>query len=203
MTFRSPPFTTALALVAAGFLTFTSSSAFADDEIPSARPAPPAVPEPPPNTSPPQVAAKEGETSGGQVDNAMFVELGGPAIIYSLNYDRRIGDYFSFRVGGSYLAATSGGATASAFLLPLTFNALIGGRAWSHFELGGGGMPFFGTFNTSSTKKSSGVGIIGVATMGYRLQAPGSGFFFRANINVLFGEGIAIPWPGLSFGASF
>ena len=202
MTSRMLPLRWAFALGAAGTLTLATSSSFADDELPNARPAPPPVEEPPPNTSPPQVAAKEGSGGGGeQADNALFVEVGGPALLYSLNYDRRIGDYFSFRVGGSYLGIGIAGVRAEAVIFPLSLNLLIGGRSWSHLELGGGAAPWFGSFGTKNDQPIAGV--IGIVTVGYRLQAPTSAFFFRANINMLFERDFAVPWPGLSFGASF
>lgn len=179
----------------------TASSALADEEIPTARPAPPPVEEPPPNTAPPTPVAREGV--GAYTDNALFLELGGPAVLYSVNYDRRLGDFFSLRVGASYLGINAGSTRATAVLVPITFHVLVGGRSWSHFEIGAGAMPAFGSVTTSSKSGASAAGVAGVGVVGYRLQPPDGGFFFRANLNVLVADGMALPWPGLSFGATF
>src|SRR2546423_1247517 len=39
--------------------------------------------------------------------NAVYLELGGPAIFYSINYDRMLSTYFGFRVGISNIPSSS------------------------------------------------------------------------------------------------
>src|SRR5450830_1779194 len=39
--------------------------------------------------------------------NAVYVELGGPAIYYSINYDRMVSTFFGFRVGISNIPSSS------------------------------------------------------------------------------------------------
>jgi hypothetical protein len=146
--------------------------------------------------------------------NALYVELLGAGVIYSLNYDRMFGD-FSARVGVGYYSSSdraysSDGRTydvANSFLaVPLSVSYLGIGSKQHIFELGAGltvyryrgSRPdiFFDTSDGDT-------GVIGVGTIGYRLQPLNGGFFLRAGVNPLLGARRFLPLPYISLGATF
>lgn len=204
MHFRLLPLRLTAAAAFSAWVLLGSSRAQADEEIPAPRPLPPPVAVPPPNTSPPQVAAREDGSSGERGDNAVYVEAGGPTLLYSINYDRRLGDHFALRIGGSYLnLRPSNSFMLRGVGLPATAQLLLGrGDAASHFELGGGVMPLFGQFRIGSNSISD-VGVCGVVTAAYRLQRYEGGFFLRTGLTMVVGQLGGIVLPGIALGGSF
>jgi len=155
--------------------------------------------------------------------NSLFVELGGNAGLYSLNYDRLLhrGEWFhtSARAGISGYWWNGGGIA-----LPLEFNALIGTNR--HFlEVGTGFMFSYGYESTIYNKDPSNPeyqygynlypGLHASGRLGYRFQRPEGGFFFRAAYTPYSNIWSAIPgakrslftgvwhWFGISVGKSF
>ncbi len=152
-------------------------------------------------------------------NNAVYAEGLGPALFYSINYDRSFGD-FSGRIGFGYLSVSAGAssgstqetASASFFAVPVTVSYLGIGSKKHMLELGAGATIFhvgagasgFDTTSSSSASSSS-TFVLPVGIIGYRLQPPGGGFLLRAGISpVLAGSSIPVlPWPYLALGGAF
>lgn len=135
----------------------------------------------------------------------VFVELGGPGLLFSANYDTRFAnkrDGIGGRVGAGYIAVDG----SSIFTLPVQANYLLG-KEGKYFEIGLGATyvglsddadedEFLSFDNTSA--------FIGTMTFGYRYQPVAGGFNFRASINPIFNDSAFIPYfAGISFGYSF
>ena len=144
--------------------------------------------------------------------NALYFELGGNALLYSLNYERRLRDAVSARAGFMFLAVegtdndTGQSADAKVALIPLMINGLLGDGA-GRLELGIG--PIFGLASGSVSDVEgtqvdfSGLGFAGVtSTIGYRDQPSDGGIIFRAGL-VPFYSGEPQLWGGLSLGYAF
>lgn len=134
----------------------------------------------------------------------VYVELGGPGLLFSANYDTRFGnrrDGFGGRVGAGYVSASSN----SFFSLPVQANYLLGKRG-KYFEIGLGATYLsskdgnendFLSFDNTST-------VLGTMTFGYRYQPVNGGFNFRASINPVFNSSTFVPYfAGISFGYTF
>lgn len=147
--------------------------------------------------------------------NAIYLDLAGPGLFYSINYDRVLTDDLSARIGLSYFSAgaSAGGASASFSYLaiPLTVSYLGIGSAANIFEVGGGGtfMRVEGSGVVDSGEDSvSGGGSVTVMALtgiaGYRHQDPEGGFVFRIGVSPLvLTTGDVLPWGYLSLGAAF
>jgi hypothetical protein len=127
--------------------------------------------------------------------NSIFVELGGAAIFYSLNYERRVIDDLGVRLGVGYFgvgaSASSGGTSASVgysiLSVPLTVQYL-GVRSGKHgLEAGAGvnfayetGVATASSGGTTASASGSAFTPMGLAHVGYRLHPVGKvGFHFR------------------------
>ncbi|MFD1256437.1 hypothetical protein ACFQ3S_06475 [Mucilaginibacter terrae] len=152
------------------------------------------------------------QTSDGKTDSTLFkrvqnvyVELGGPGLLFSANYDTRFQnrqDGIGGRVGLG-LFATGGFSLTT---VPVQLNYLLGKKG-KYFEIGLGGTfvkannnndndndDFF-DFNESTT--------IGTMTFAYRYQPVNGGFNFRGGLNTLFNSSNFVPFYGVSFGYTF
>ncbi len=158
---------------------------------------------------PPRVRASEPDSTYSH--NAIFVEGLGSGLLYSINYDLRITRDFSVRVGfTSYsipelLVLGAGAIHYTGF--PVTASYLYGSGA-SHLELGLGLVPGYSSFSGGelfSGKSATGTTgtLWGTAFVGYRLQPPEGGFFFRLGFTPLFTFKKLLPWGGVSIGAAF
>jgi hypothetical protein len=154
-----------------------------------------------------------------EAKNAIYLDLLGPGLLYSINYDREIVDDVSVRIGFSYMSygvsASSGTASASAnfsyLSIPITASYLGIGSENNMLELGGGGM-IMNFKGDGLLKSDEGSGRVGGSTTtfamtgiaGYRHQPSDGGFVFRVGASpvVTFGYGV-IPWGYLSLGAAF
>jgi len=157
-------------------------------------------------------------------DNAFFLEGGGPGLLYSINYERRIETDFGLRIGVSYqsfsASASSGGSISSAsasFVTVPVIASYLGLRSGNHIlELGAGGTAIYASGSASGTgiaASGSGMTALGTAIIGYRRQPLDGGFQFRVGLEALMGKGLALsnpdpnafgvlPWMYLSFGFS-
>ena len=150
--------------------------------------------------------------------NSIFVEGGGPGLLYSLNYERVVEEDFGLRIGMSYVSfsASAGSSSASATILavPVIFSYL-GLRGGNHIlELGGGGTGVYASGAGSGTgfaASGSGMMALGTALIGYRRQPLDGGFQFRIGLEALAGKGLAfsnpdptkfgvLPWLYMSLG---
>ena len=135
--------------------------------------------------------------------NTFFVELGGNALAYSLNYERFFTPKLGVRVGGMYLQADDdAGDQVNVGLFPLMATYLLG-PGNGHFEIGGGvGLATAGVedIDIGDDRAST---VYGTATFGYRYQKPEGGVMFRAGFTPIVASGNIIPWVGVSVGYAF
>lgn len=157
-------------------------------------------------------ATAQTESFGDRHNKAVFLELGGSGLIYSLNYDMRLNrgrqDGMGFRVGIGGLggSASSGGDNVSAgfVAIPLTFNYLLGERRHA-LELGAGATILTGRAEGSVEGEffeGRGTAPLAHANIGYRFQSLGNGFTGRVTYTPFIGQGIG-HWVGVSFGVNF
>lgn len=163
--------------------------------------------------------AQEQSTAKTYKPNAVYLELLGNGILYSINYDRLLTTHrnlkISGRVGFSYfnidlfdeMKGTS---------IPIEFLGW-NGKNKGHFEFGVGLCSQFVEVNDVSilgpTQRTSSNGYYLTGRVGYRLQKPDGGFLFRVGFvpMILIAERSSgdvdrtkfVPWFGLSFGYSF
>lgn len=143
--------------------------------------------------------------------DAIYGELLGPGILYSINYEHLITPHVSLRGGFSKWSVPS------AFLLvdgsvdftgfPITLNYLAG-EGNSRLELGAGLVPILLSvdgqvilFGGSVRGRASVVS--GTATIGYRYQPVDGGFVFRIGFTPILLFKRLIPTGGLSMGVAF
>jgi hypothetical protein len=197
-----------LAVVLAAVVLSASTSAFAQDNAP---PPPPGPPPPPPANAPPPPSAPPSEAAPTErtANNALYIELLGPGLLYSLDYDRTFGPVAA-RVGIEYwsLSASGGSGSSSATFLsfPVTVSYLGIGSLKHIFEIGAGAeITYFGGSASVLGASSSGSAVTAWGTIlaGYRYQPPDGGFFLRAGISPLIGSGFFLPWPYVGLGATF
>jgi hypothetical protein len=135
--------------------------------------------------------------------NAAYFELGGSAIVPSINYERRLNERWYGRAGLSFITGeSSNGDTDKTFVVPLTVSSVSHPLGNHHLELGGG-VTFAGgdrqdLFGDSDEENFSTALLTGI--VGYRYQKPGGGFQFRSVVTPVLGGGDFLPWVGVSFG---
>ncbi len=125
--------------------------------------------------------------------NTLFVELGGNGFFYSLNYDRILLDYstwkISARIGGMYMPGIFE-VNRHLISLPLEV-AYLKGRGNHHLELAVGVTPIYDIFPrydyTGRQYTGQQLLLIGVARIGYRYQKREGGVFYRAGFTPLHG----------------
>jgi hypothetical protein len=156
-----------------------------------------------------------------EAKNAIYLDLLGPGLFYSINYDRVITPDLSARIGFSYLgfgasaSDGSGTTTASAefsyWAVPITVSYMGIGSTSNMFEVGGGGaiMNISGSGIVESSDESAEAGasfttFALTALAGYRHQPADGGFVFRIGLSpeYVLGAGF-LPWGYLSLGAAF
>jgi hypothetical protein len=153
-------------------------------------------------------------------NNSVFIEAGGPGLLYSLNYERIVENDYALRIGASYtsLSASAGGSSASAtFMTFPVIASYLGLRSGNHaLELGIGGTAVYANGAASGTGMAvsgSGMAMLGTALIGYRRQPVDGGFQFRIGLEAVGGKGLALsnpdpnsfgvlPWAYMSLGFS-
>jgi hypothetical protein len=147
-------------------------------------------------------ALDEGEESA--PEHAVFAELGGPALLYSFNYEYRPVWFLRLRAGAALLPMPGVGGDNDCLLdacgeLAMTIISAQGLllRGDHHIEVGLG---------TSIGLTSDDDARFLTPLVGYRYEEPDGGFLFRASFTPLvrmndFED--VLPWGGLSFGYSF
>lgn len=152
------------------------------------------------------------KTTSSAPRNATYFEVGGPGILYSLNYERFILPQFSVRAGVSLfgLHENTTGDTLGVFAVPITGQYLVG-KGSHHLELGMGILTGVMWSDLNSYQKTESFGLIAAtATIGYRYQPPRQGFLFRVALTPLYGGsrfeplGLPVtPWGSISAGYAF
>jgi hypothetical protein len=150
--------------------------------------------------------------------NSVFVELGGNAGLYSLNYERFFSDDVGLRLGLMYMSVsgtsssgtTTSTASASWFGAPLMFSYLGIGGENHKLDLGAGVVLMHlsaGASTFDATASAQGFLVAGTATFGYRYVPVNGGFNFKAGFTPLFiqsaGKTYVLPWAGISVGYGF
>ena len=135
--------------------------------------------------------------------NAYYLEVGGNALIYSINYERLLTDRIVGRVGGMFFGASGEDSSAGVLAAPIMASYLWG-EGNSRFETGVGILLVTGGIqNVEGYEDEDFSGTVGTGTLGYRWQRPQGGFIFRAGLTPVFSlDGIG-PWFGASFGYAF
>jgi|SRR5688572_19970634 len=152
--------------------------------------------------------------------NAIYADLLGPGLFYSINYDRMLTEDLSARIGFSYLsfgasAGDGGGNSVQAefsyWAVPITVSYLGIGSENNMLEVGGGpiimnvsGSGVIETDDTASGVEPSATLLAMTGMVGYRHQPADGGFVFRIGASpvMAFGAGV-LPWGYLSLGAAF
>jgi hypothetical protein len=133
----------------------------------------------------------------------VFLELGGPGLAITANYDTRFGsgrDKWGYRIGTGYYNT---GAN-SVFTIPFQLNYLYG-KTSSFLELGVGTTFLHSRGSTNGTvfQFDNVTGFIGTGTIGYRYQQEEGGINFRINfVPILYDQGLTYG-GGLSIGYTF
>lgn len=176
-------------------------------------PAAPAPAAPAPVTAPAPAAdttAARSSKPDRTAKNVLFAELGGNALLYSLNYERFFFDDVSLRMGFEYFSvgASAGSVSESASLtmVPIMVDYFGVGGTDHKLELGIGLLPviFSGAASIGGASATeSGVAFGGTATVGYRYVPHDGGFMFKIGFTPVFGLGGFAPWGGLGLGVVF
>ena len=136
--------------------------------------------------------------------NAVYLELGGNGLIYTINYDRMIGNKFNVRAGiETYGAFSQNGEGSGVIVLPVMVNYLAGqgnnrlelglGKLFSQINLDFGDDSRFSRFSDNTY----------TATIGFRHQPRNGGLLFRVGLTPIIGRELTFMWAGASIGASF
>lgn len=132
---------------------------------------------------------------------SIYLEIGGNALIYSINYDRLLSNNFGLRAGAMAFALSDGSGSAAAVATPVLANYFIGDGN-GRFELGAGIVFASGGIGGGDVGfAGSGVGV--TSTIGYRLQPVSGGFLFRIGFTPIYFSRKFIPMGGLSLGYTF
>ncbi len=134
---------------------------------------------------------------------AIYLEVGGPGLALTINYDRRFGndvDKWGYRIGAGYYNTGANWVAT----IPFQINYLYGGET-SFLEVGAGTtfVRSHGSTNGTTFQFDNITGFIGTATIGYRYQQENGGINFRiAFVPVLYDEGLIFE-GGVSIGYTF
>lgn len=142
--------------------------------------------------------AQDSLDSDVKVLNAIYFELLGSGIIYSLNYERIFKNHFTIRGGFSYLNSEGGVLSFPRYIFPVSSSYLLSTDEDSHLEFGLGV-----TFHRGNNMN----GLFPVPIIGFREQdLINGGGTFRISFTpfILADPKIKLyPFGGLSFGTSF
>jgi hypothetical protein len=146
--------------------------------------------------------------------HAAYLELGGTAGIWSLNYDLMALNISNFKVGarlGLGMLGENYAETSVDVHVPLTVNFMYAFKEKHHIELAVGA--HFRSYEIRSVKFAEDTGfkrkseVLGNYSIGYRFQSPDGGFVFRVAYSPSFyQDGIYFRyehWAGLSVGYAF
>ncbi|HEX8696164.1 MAG TPA: hypothetical protein VF746_27350 [Longimicrobium sp.] len=154
-------------------------------------------------------AAAQEEVQPPLARNAVYVELLGSGLLYSINYDRLITPSVAGRVGFMFVRAEDdSGDSGTIAIAPITASKLWGNGS-SHFETGVGlavataDFDFGELDDFDEDADLSSTTVYGTGVLGYRYQRPGGGFLFRVGLTPIFTTNDFAPWFGLSFGYAF
>lgn len=140
--------------------------------------------------------AQDASSASGKSAKVVYGEIGGPGLL-SVNYDMRFSktnDGFGFRAGfGGWAFKNS-----KALYVPLGLNYITSRNNKDYFEAGGGvSIVSSNIFEEKGVFKST----FGFLSLGYRKQPADGGYFFKAALVPVFGNGTFFPYyAGVGFG---
>jgi hypothetical protein len=138
--------------------------------------------------------------------NAVYLEVGGPAILYSINYDRMISTRFGFRVGLSNIPSSSyiEDGVLNTLTFPVFLNWFPGASSHSSYgvEFDAGLVIQSGKFILDYPDITAQGSFLSVG-VGYRYQPPDGGFLLRLMLTPLFFSDQTFVWCGASIGSAF
>jgi hypothetical protein len=137
---------------------------------------------------------------------AAYAELGGPGLA-SANFDIRFAkkeDGFGGRIGiGGFSLGDSYDGHVGIITIPVGLNYLLGKDRKNYFEIGVG-FTYVGATSRDEFESDNFSSSFGNLTLGYRLAPEKGGFFFKAEVTPVFGNGFFIPYyGGFGFGYKF
>lgn len=141
-------------------------------------------------------------SAAAQSRNVVYVEIGGNAIIPSVNYERQLTERLFGRVGlGVVTGEENDGDDDITFVVPVMVNYLTHPAGNHHFEAGAGLSLITGDSQDLFDEEDESISnVVVTATLGYRYQKPSRGFVFRAGFTPVFDDSDVLPWLGVSFG---
>jgi len=155
------------------------------------------------------VAVSQPEDTTRRALNAVYLEMGGNGIFYSVNYERFITEDIAARIGVGYLSfgeSSYNGSSVSFTSVPLMVNYLGVGKLNHRLELGGGLVIVHLSARASdgvATAFGEGSFIGGTASIAYRYVPLDGGFNFKVAFTPLLSAVVTVPTLGLSFGTAF
>lgn len=126
--------------------------------------------------------------------NAVYLELGGNAFLYSVNLERRVERWWG-RIGGGWAEDTKGDVQGEIWGIPVMVGTLFG-TGPHYFEIGLG-------LSLAKYVDDEEPFLYGTSTLGWRYFSPTSGLMIRAGIAPFFDPAFnqkAGVWPALSIG---
>lgn len=126
--------------------------------------------------------------------NAVYLELGGNAFLYSINLERRVERWWG-RIGGGWAQDNQGDVQGDVWGVPVMVGTLFG-TGPHYFEVGLG-------LVLAKYVDDEEPFLYGSSTIGYRYLSPNSGLMIRAGITPYFDptfEEDPGVWPALSIG---
>jgi len=146
-------------------------------------------------------------------ESSVYLELGGPGVLYSLNYERLLRPDVALRVGlGLFAIREEGTGDGMTWLtVPITGSYLVGQRA-HRFEVGGGLATGYAWSDLNQRPGATDDYFLIALSLhaGYRYQPRDGGFLLRALVTPIVGGRRFAPlgmpvtvWAGLSLGWSF
>jgi hypothetical protein len=172
---------------------------------------PPPLPPEPPAAPPEKTEQRDAPPAELEVvpsrsaNNSFFVEVGGPGLFYTFNYERIFGDSdISLRVGFGYLHldGTFLGHTFNEedLSVPVIASYYIG--SGSHrIQIGLGGVLLYQQLDGSSEGTTTSLNVAGV--LGYRYLPLDGGLNFGISFTPCFRPDLTVPWGGIDFGVGF
>lgn len=146
-----------------------------------------------------QGVERESKTSANA--SQIYLEAGGSAVIYSINYDGRFGKYengVGFRIGVGGASYDGDGYIA----IPAQVNYLLGSKG-QYLELGGG-ITFISTSDIFFDDDDGSNNVAASFVIGFRKQPFGKkGLTWRLAFTPFIGFGSFQPWAGASVGYRF
>ncbi len=138
--------------------------------------------------------------SRGEKPNDFSLELGGKCILYSLSYQRMLGQAAGLEIGASYIGGGTGEGSAGVFFLSGGLRLYLLKKDASPCLSAGIVYVTAGT-DAGPFGEDSESGVYFYVGPGFEYRFSG-GFLFRGGVNFLIKEGFFV-WPGITVGLAF